>query len=99
LSDQSSLANDEHETQKNYTENIESPAQEFYKAPSHGWKHYFFEFLILFPAVFQGFFLAENVREYPIEQQRSEQYMRSFRGYPEVDRKLLIVQTPFPERK
>jgi hypothetical protein len=46
---------------------------------SHGkkkWTHYFWEFLMLFLAVFCGF-LAENIREHKIEHQREKQYMQS----------------------
>ena len=38
--------------------------------------HYFWEFLMLFLAVFCGF-LAENQREHIVEHQREKQYMRS----------------------
>ena len=40
------------------------------------WTHYFWEFLMLFLAVFCGF-LAENQREHMIERQRGKQYMES----------------------
>jgi len=40
------------------------------------WTHYFWEFLMLFLAVFCGF-LAENQREHLIEHRREKQYMRS----------------------
>jgi len=40
------------------------------------WTHYFWEFLMLFLAVFCGF-LAENQREHIVEHQREKQYMRS----------------------
>jgi len=40
------------------------------------WTHYFWEFLMLFLAVFCGF-LAEYQLEHKIEQDREEQYMRS----------------------
>ena len=40
------------------------------------WTHYFWEFLMLFLAVFCGF-LAENQREHMVEKQREKQYMRS----------------------
>ncbi len=40
------------------------------------WTHYFWEFLMLFLAVFCGF-MAENQREHYIEHQREKQYMRS----------------------
>jgi len=40
------------------------------------WTHYFWEFLMLFLAVFCGF-LAEYQLEHKIEQDREKQYMRS----------------------
>jgi hypothetical protein len=39
------------------------------------WKHYFWEFLMLFLAVFCGF-LAENQREHIIEHQREKKFAR-----------------------
>ncbi len=41
------------------------------------WTHYFWEFLMLFLAVFCGF-LAENFREHRIEHHREKQYMQTF---------------------
>ena len=40
------------------------------------WHHYFFEFLMLFLAVFAGF-LAENWREHIVERKREKEYIRS----------------------
>jgi hypothetical protein len=40
------------------------------------WTHYFWEFLMLFLAVFAGF-LAENQREHYIEHQREKQFMKT----------------------
>lgn len=40
------------------------------------WTHYFWEFLMLFLAVFCGF-LAENIREHMIEKERGHQYIHS----------------------
>src|ERR1041384_5387023 len=40
------------------------------------WTHYFWEFLMLFLAVFCGF-LAENIREQQVEHHREKQYMES----------------------
>ena len=40
------------------------------------WTHYFFEFLMLFLAVFAGF-LAENWREHFVEKKREKEYIRS----------------------
>jgi len=44
--------------------------------PRKKWTHYFWEFLMLFFAVFCGF-LAENQREHFVEHQREKQYMQS----------------------
>src|SRR4026208_1873787 len=41
------------------------------------WTNYFWEFLMLFLAVFCGF-LAENLREHRVERQRGVQYIQSF---------------------
>ena len=41
------------------------------------WTHYFWEFLMLFLAVFCGF-LAENQREHMIEHRREKEYIKSF---------------------
>lgn len=41
------------------------------------WTHYFWEFIMLFLAVFCGF-LAENLREHSIEKNRERQYIKSF---------------------
>jgi hypothetical protein len=51
--------------------------------PAHGgtsrkkFKHYLWEFIMLFLAVFCGF-LAENIREHIVERERGKQYIRSF---------------------
>ncbi|HSU27657.1 MAG TPA: hypothetical protein VLJ68_04700 [Chitinophagaceae bacterium] len=47
-------------------------------AHSHGkkWTHYFWEFLMLFLAVFCGF-LAENFREHKVEHVRAKEFARS----------------------
>jgi|SRR5688572_5470610 len=44
--------------------------------PRKKWTHYFWEFLMLFLAVFCGF-LAENQREHYVEHQREKQYIKS----------------------
>ena len=44
--------------------------------PRKKWTHYFWEFLMLFLAVFCGF-LAENLREHKIEKNRERQYIIS----------------------
>jgi hypothetical protein len=45
--------------------------------PRKNWTHYFWEFLMLFLAVFCGF-LAEYSLEHKIEKDREKQYIRSF---------------------
>ncbi len=45
-------------------------------SPRKKWTHYFWEFLMLFLAVFCGF-LAENFREHQVEHQREKQFMIS----------------------
>ena len=56
---------------------METHAHDLHKAPGHGLKHYLFEFLMLFLAVFCGF-LAENFREHKVEEERGKQYIQSF---------------------
>ena len=58
------------------TVNMETHAHDLHKAPGHGWKHYLFEFLMLFLAVFCGF-LAENFREHLLEGKKEKAFMRS----------------------
>ena len=46
-------------------------------APRKRWTHYFWEFFMLFLAVFCGF-LAENQREHYVEHIREKQFIKSF---------------------
>ena len=55
------------------------------------WTHYFWEFLMLFLAVFCGF-LAENQREHMIEHQREKEYMQSMIEDLKEDSTLLSAQ-------
>jgi hypothetical protein len=55
---------------------METHAHHLHKAPSHGWKHYFFEFLMLFLAVTLGFFV-ENQREHYVELERANEFAKS----------------------
>ena len=48
-----------------------------HSGPRKKWTHYFWEFLMLFLAVFCGF-LAENLREHKVEQKRAKELARSF---------------------
>ena len=52
--------------------------------PRKKWTHYFWEFLMLFLAVFCGF-LAENFREHQIEHHREKQYINSLVKDVELD--------------
>jgi hypothetical protein len=54
------------------------------------WQHYFWEFLMLFLAVFAGF-LAENQREHYIEHQREKQFINSLTHDIETDIAKLIT--------
>lgn len=56
---------------------METHAHHLHKAPGNGFKHYFFEFLMLFLAVFCGF-LTENLREHRIEKDRALELAKSF---------------------
>ena len=53
-------------------------------SPRKKWTHYFWEFLMLFLAVFCGF-LAENFREHQVEYQREKQFIRSLIRDVEMD--------------
>src|SRR5580693_4057199 len=55
---------------------MEIHSQELHKIPGHGWKHYLFEFLMLFLAVFFGF-LAENIRENIVNREKEKHYIES----------------------
>ena len=55
---------------------METHAHHLHKAPGNKFWHYFFEFLMLFLAVFCGF-VAENFREEKAEHNREKQYMQS----------------------
>ena len=70
------------------------------------WTHYFWEFLMLFLAVFCGF-LAENFREHQVEHQREKQYMQSLiydlqndttnlnEGFPRKDQRIKAIDSIF----
>lgn len=58
---------------------------------AHGkknWKAYFWEFLMLFLAVFCGF-LAENIREHSVERQREKEYIHSLIADLKSDQEVL----------
>jgi hypothetical protein len=77
-------------TSKNEIENMEVHAHEMHKAPGHGWKHYLFEFLMLFLAVFCGF-LAENYREHVVEHEKERQYIESLIADLKSDQQVLVT--------
>jgi hypothetical protein len=60
------------------------------------WTHYFWEFLMLFLAVFAGF-LAENFREHQIEHKREKQYMASLIADLENDTANLLYGFPLKQ--
>jgi hypothetical protein len=55
---------------------MEIHAHELHKAPGHGWKHYFFEFFMLFFAITLSFFV-ENLREEKVEHKNEKEYISS----------------------
>ncbi|HMK24926.1 MAG TPA: hypothetical protein VK483_02775 [Chitinophagaceae bacterium] len=60
------------------------------------WTHYFWEFLMLFLAVFCGF-LAENIREHKVEHQREKQYMESLLSDLAADTAMIHFAIPRKE--
>src|SRR4030095_11613239 len=62
------------------------------------WTHYFWEFLMLFLAVFCGF-LAENQREHMVEHQREKQFVKSLIVDIQNDVKLIDQQNAFNKEK
>lgn len=55
---------------------METHAHHLHNAPGKNFWHYFFEFFMLFIAVFCGF-LAENFREHQVEKDREKVYIRN----------------------
>ena len=55
---------------------METHSQELHKAPGHGFKHYFFEFFMLFLAVTLGYFV-ENIREHYVNKEIEKQSIES----------------------
>ena len=80
------------------TEDMETHAHHLHKAPGHGWKHYFFEFFMLFLAVTLGFFV-ENQREHYVEHQREKQYMQSLLSDLKTDLATIDYGLPRKEGK
>jgi hypothetical protein len=78
---------------------METHAHHLHKAPGKNFWHYFFEFFMLFLAVFCGF-LAENYREHVVEHEREIQYMKSMcedlnRDISQIDRTLNVIDSLF----
>src|SRR5688572_21508242 len=65
-------------------------------AQGKGWKHYFFDFLMLFLAVYCGF-LAENIRERRVEVERAEVLAKNL--YKEILADSIVVQQMIAVRK
>lgn len=63
---------------------METHANHLHHAPGKKFWHYFFEFLMLFLAVFCGFF-AENLRERNVEHHREKQFIASMLKDLEAD--------------
>ena len=66
--------------------------------PRKKWTHYFWEFLMLFLAVFCGF-LAEYKLEHMIENQREHKFMQSFVGDLERDTAFLNASFSLKEQR
>jgi hypothetical protein len=64
--------------------------------PRKKWNHYFWEFLMLFLAVFCGF-LAENIREHMVEQRRAKELAQNL--YKEALADSIAVQQKLDVRK
>ena len=63
-------------SQNKEANNMETHAHHLHHAPGRKIWHYFYEFLMLFLAVFFGF-LAENLREHHVEHLRAKEYAKS----------------------
>src|SRR5258705_9749886 len=62
------------------------------------WTHYFWEFLMLFLAVFCGF-LAENIREHRVEHKRAKQFALSLLSDIKADTAALNIAIGYGQRK
>lgn len=78
--------------------NMEIHAHHLHHAPGKKIWHYFYEFLMLFLAVFCGF-LAENFREHQVEKERADQYIRSFYEDLKTDTAALDTDIQFDQEK
>ena len=66
--------------------------------PRKKWTHYFWEFLMLFLAVFCGF-LAENIREHAVERHREKQFIESYIEDLKTDTSSMRRVTDFLEKR
>ena len=73
---------------KQETENMEVHSHHMHHSPEKKIWQYFYEFLMLFLAVFCGF-LAENWREHMVEHQREKQYIQSLIADLKSDQQVL----------
>ena len=62
-------------SQNKEANNMETHAHHLHHVPGKKIWHYFYEFLMLFLAVFFGF-LAENLREHHVENLRAKEYAK-----------------------
>jgi hypothetical protein len=69
-------------------EKMEVHAQDLHKAPGHGWKHYMFEFLMLFFAVSLGAYV-ENLRESILHKEEVKTHINSLVADLQTDISLL----------
>jgi len=77
---------------------MEIHGHDLHKAPGQGWKHYIYEFIMLFLAVFCGF-LAENIRETQVEHQREKEFIRSYVEDLKIDTAAISKNLLFQTRK
>lgn len=77
---------------------METHANHLHHAPGKKIWHYFYEFLMLFLAVFCGF-LAENFREHQVEKERAEQYIFSLYEDLKADTTELTKKINYDEQK
>src|SRR5688500_3389837 len=66
--------------------------------PGKKWTHYFWEFLMLFLAVFCGF-IAENEREHYVEHQREKQFVKQIVADLRTDSAFFVKRMAFINRK
>src|SRR6185369_538747 len=86
------------DNQQPATENMETHAHHLHKAPGKNFWHYFFEFFMLFLAVFCGF-LAENFREHSIENKRAKQFALSLLSDIKADTAALHIAIGYGNKK